>query len=72
MWNMRKEVLLLIITHINNGQFDTNLLEDERKLTMKYLQSNPKSYCIWEHRRWCLEQAGLTQEVKKKKKKEYQ
>lgn len=61
MWNMRKEVLVVLM---HGTPLDSNLLEEERKLTMKCLQANPKSYCIWEHRKWCLERAGITQEVR--------
>lgn len=46
-WNARKEALL--VCGMGPAQ-----LETERKLTLACLQLNPKSYCIWEHRKWCL------------------
>lgn len=41
-----------------------NLLSTEIRLTTAYLQSHPKVYWIWNHRKWCLENVPLGPESK--------
>lgn len=53
MWNMRKEALEIITFK------ERSTLENELKLTTRCLQTNPKAYCIWEHRRWCIEETNF-------------
>lgn len=50
MWNVRKDALEV------KGFKDLEVLKNEQKITVKCLMMNPKSYCVWEHRRWCIEQ----------------
>ena len=48
MWNARKEALHL-------AALTDQEVEAELALSAKCLRLAPKSYCVWEHRRWCLE-----------------
>jgi hypothetical protein len=47
MWNARKEAL----GALGRGE---ETLPPELRLTARCLQLNPKAYCVWEHRRFCL------------------
>ena len=49
MWNARKDALKTI------GFDEAETLAIELKLSTKCLMLAPKSYCVWEHRRWCIE-----------------
>ncbi len=48
MWNARKEALLVV------GLSEATL-PAELRLTAKCLQLNPKTYCVWEHRRYAVQ-----------------
>eukprot|EP00033_Pygsuia_biforma_P003830 GCRY01004198.1.p1 GENE.GCRY01004198.1~~GCRY01004198.1.p1 ORF type:complete len:238 (+),score=46.23 GCRY01004198.1:212-925(+) len=58
-WNFRKDV----ITHMLADDTPTHFTEEEKeellKQELKFLEQaitlNPKSYCVWYHRRWVLD-----------------
>ncbi len=52
MWNTRKEAL--------EGRCDGAALATELRLTARCLALSPKSYCVWEHRRFCVAQHAPT------------
>lgn len=51
LWNFRREYLLLEVK-LNP---ETEIFNKELDFTVVCLKANPKSYCIWHHRSWCLE-----------------
>merc|ERR1712024_3798 len=59
LWNIRKEMLEIIISFFenfarsNNSDHDANL-KKELELTFQCLQNNPKSYGAWHHRCWTM------------------
>lgn len=46
-----------MLTPSRSAEDIVGLLKSELKLTMAYLQIHPKVYWIWNHRKWCLENA---------------
>lgn len=52
LWNLRRRCILKLAEAEpeNQKQFD-----DDLRFTEMCLQVNPKSYCAWHHRCWCLE-----------------
>ncbi|KAG2218567.1 hypothetical protein INT45_014156, partial [Circinella minor] len=63
-WNIRRLVLLrgILITHNNNEELKQEDIEHnniiykkELDLFMQLIRINPKSYWMWNHRRWILE-----------------
>lgn len=52
LWNLRRRCLLKYAENENEMQ---KLFEDDLRFTEMCLQVNPKSYCAWHHRCWCLE-----------------
>uniref|UniRef100_A0A1I8PGS3 Geranylgeranyl transferase type-2 subunit alpha n=1 Tax=Stomoxys calcitrans TaxID=35570 RepID=A0A1I8PGS3_STOCA len=68
LWNIRRECILAKIKQIKEEQTDTvdaeaqeerilRVLDTEISLTEQCLLVNPKSYNIWHHRMWLLEQS---------------
>lgn len=51
LWNVRRECLL----RQQSADPETKAFRRDLEFTLVGLQSNPKSYCAWHHRRWCLE-----------------
>lgn len=51
LWNVRRECLL----RLREADASTDAFRRDLEFTLLGLQSNPKSYCAWHHRRWCLE-----------------
>lgn len=51
LWNVRRECLL----RLQRADPATDAFRRDLEFTLVGLQSNPKSYCAWHHRRWCLE-----------------
>lgn len=51
LWNVRRECLL----RQQKECATTDRFRRDLEFTLLGLQSNPKSYCAWHHRRWCLE-----------------
>ena len=51
MWNFRRQILLDLFTPENKKE----LSMAELKLTETTLEKSPKSYCVWNHRRWICE-----------------
>lgn len=51
LWNIRRQFLL--------GELqqnpETEAFTKELEFTVVCLRANPKSYCIWHHRSWCME-----------------
>ena len=53
LWNLRKNTVEKCVTE-NDEQDLIKLFSNEISLTDIALKKNPKSYCCWHHRRWCL------------------
>jgi len=51
MWNFRRQILLDLFTPENKKELSMS----ELKLTETTLGKSPKSYCVWNHRRWICE-----------------
>lgn len=51
LWNVRRECLL----RMQQADPQTEAFRRDLEFTLLGLQANPKSYCAWHHRRWCLE-----------------
>lgn len=51
LWNVRRECLL----RLQRADPQTPAFRRDLEFTLVGLQANPKSYCAWHHRRWCLE-----------------
>lgn len=57
-WSFRRKCLISIIksNEDENNQIVTEKLNDEMNFTFKSFENHPKSYSIWEHRKWVLKQ----------------
>lgn len=53
-WNYRRDILLCLIQKDPTTAID--LLGNDLQMVTVMIQSNPKCYWIWNHRRWCLEE----------------
>ncbi|CAL8069004.1 unnamed protein product [Calicophoron daubneyi] len=55
LWNYRREILQHLFMNASCSQERINsLLNDELSLTTRCLTSSPKSYTVWQHRRWVM------------------
>ncbi|XP_021703016.1 geranylgeranyl transferase type-2 subunit alpha [Aedes aegypti] len=52
LWNLRRRCILKFAEADPENQ---KIFEDDLRFTEMCLQVNPKSYCAWHHRCWCLE-----------------
>lgn len=50
MWNFRKEIL----QHMHGSEPPEAVVNGELELTQAALGQNPKAYCVWHHRWWCI------------------
>ncbi|KAI3381485.1 hypothetical protein SNEBB_001984 [Seison nebaliae] len=67
-WNFRKEILLDLSRQLNEiFSSDEETRKDEQYKLFKLefdivsncLRENPKAYCLWFHRQWCLSQKSM-------------
>jgi len=56
-WNYRRNIFRLGIFPASSPEVINRLIVDDLAMTMVALRRYPKVYWIWNHRRWCLENA---------------
>ena len=66
-WNYRREILAHLFQKAEGDNFGTlparlNVIKNELKMLVKGIQESPKSYNLWHHRQWVIEQ-GLIMEA---------
>ena len=54
-WNYRRDIYLNAIFPNGTPEQVNEILEKDLVMTTIALKAHPKVYCIWTHRRWCLE-----------------
>jgi geranylgeranyl transferase type-2 subunit alpha len=54
-WNYRRQVLLNSILKPNEEEENQKVFQKELLLFMQLIKLNPKSYWLWNHRFWCLQ-----------------
>ncbi|KAF9899350.1 hypothetical protein BX616_003085, partial [Lobosporangium transversale] len=57
-WNLRRTILHEGFLQNTNEETTQGIFNEEIKFVDEILKQNPKSYCAWNHRRWCVEQMG--------------
>lgn len=54
-WNYRRNIYLGAVFQKSTPEQINEILEKDLVMTTIALKAHPKVYCIWTHRRWCLE-----------------
>jgi geranylgeranyl transferase type-2 subunit alpha len=57
-WNYRREILEFLFTSKSSDEIQ-QILQNELKLVDSLLKKVPKSYWVWNHRRWTLEKCPV-------------